>query len=46
MHLDMDMNECQVLSRLVPIGNIHINELDMLGLQDFDTNNTWKRPEV
>ena len=42
----MNMNEWQVFSILVPTCNIHINEIDMLGLQDFDTNHTWNRPKV
>jgi len=42
----MEMNEWQVLSRLVLASNIHINELDMLGLRDFDTNHTWNHLEV
>ena len=42
----MDMNEWKVFSRLVPTSNIHINELDMLGLWYFDTNHSWNHPEV
>ena len=42
----MEMNEWEFLSRLVPTCNIHINDLDMLGIQDIDTNHTWNHSEV
>ena len=32
--------------RLVPTDNVHINELDMLGFQDSDTNHEWNHPEI
>ena len=40
------MNEWKNLSRLVPTCNVHINELDVLGFQDFDTNHEWNHPEI
>ena len=42
----MDLNKWKVLSILVPIDNIDINVLDMLGLQYFDTNHTWNHPKL
>ena len=46
MDPNKEIKEWKVLSRLVPTFDIHINDLDMLGLQDFDTNHTWNRQEV
>ena len=42
----MDMNEWKTLSILVPTGNVYINELDMLGFQDFDTNHECNHTEI
>ena len=41
IHPKIDMNKWKKISRLVPTGNLHINELDMLGFQYFDTNHEW-----
>ena len=27
-------------------GGIHINDIDMLGLREFDINHAWSHPEV
>ena len=42
----MYMNEWKKNSRLVPTGNVHINEFDMLGFQYFDTNHECNHPEI
>ena len=39
------MNE-QTLSRSMPRGDIHINDIDMLGLREFDIKHAWSHPEV
>ena len=36
----------EFLSIIVPTGNVHINELDMLVFQYFDTNHEWNHPEI
>ena len=42
----MNMNECQFFSILVPTCNIHINDLGMLGLNDFYIKDAWNNLEV
>ena len=41
-----EMNEWKTLSRSIPRGDIHINDIDMLGLREFDINHAWSHPEV
>jgi hypothetical protein len=46
MHPDMEINEWELLSRLILASNIDFNELDILGNRDFDTNYCWNNPEI
>jgi hypothetical protein len=46
MHPDMEINEWELLSILIPTTNIDFNELDILGIHDFDTNYCWNNPEI
>jgi hypothetical protein len=43
---NMEMNEWQYLSRLVPTGNINLCSLDMLGLREIDTSHPWDQIKV
>jgi hypothetical protein len=46
LHPNMDINEWELLSRLILVANIDFNELDILGIHDFDTNYCWDNPEI
>ena len=46
MHPDMEINEWELLSRLIPAANIDFNELDILGHRDFDTKYCWNNPYI
>jgi ATP-dependent DNA helicase PIF1 len=46
MHPDMEINEWELLSRLIHAANIDFNELDILGHRDFDTNYSWNNPDI
>ena len=40
------MNEWKTLSRSMPRGDIHINDIGMPSLREFDINHAWSHPEV
>jgi hypothetical protein len=46
MHLDMEIYEWELLSRLILAANIDFNDLDILGHRDFDTNYCWNKPDI
>ena len=41
-----EMNEWKTLSRSIPRGDIHINNIDMLDLREFDFNHAWSHLEL
>ena len=43
---DNEMNEWKTLSRSIPRGDIHINDIYMLDLREFDINHAWSHPEL